>query len=39
MDPGIAWTGLIWLTVETQGSCCEHGNEPSVNIKGGELLD
>jgi hypothetical protein len=30
---------LIWLATETKGSCCEHGNEPSGNIKGGELLD
>jgi hypothetical protein len=34
-----AWTGLIWLRLETGGGFCECGNEPSVSIKCGEFLD
>jgi hypothetical protein len=29
------WTGFIWFRV---GSC-EHGNEPSGSIKGGEFVE
>jgi hypothetical protein len=31
-------TGFIWLGIHSNGGCCEHGNEPSVSIKGGECL-
>jgi hypothetical protein len=32
-------TGLIWLRIGTGDSLCEHGNEPSGSIKGGEFID
>jgi len=32
------WTGLLWLMIRTSGGSLEHGNEPSVSIKGGEFL-
>jgi hypothetical protein len=31
--------GFIWLRIETGGSSCEHGDEPSGSIKCGEFLD
>jgi hypothetical protein len=34
---GKMWSGFIWFRIRT-GSC-EHGNEPSAFIKGGEFLD
>ena len=34
-----AWTGSIWLRIETCGGHCECGNEPSCSIKCGEFLD
>jgi hypothetical protein len=34
------WTGFIWLRIGTSGEgSCEHDNEPSGSIKGGEFLD
>jgi hypothetical protein len=30
---------FIWLRIGTSGGLCEHGNESSGSIKGGELLD
>jgi hypothetical protein len=37
---GKLWTGLNWLRIGTPivGSC-EHGNEPSSSVKGGEFLN
>jgi hypothetical protein len=32
------WTGLIWLKIGTGSGLCEHYNESSVFIKGGEFL-
>jgi hypothetical protein len=32
------WIGLIWFSVRLAVGCCEHGNEPSDSIEGGELL-
>jgi hypothetical protein len=32
-------TRFIWLSKQTSGGSCEHGNEPSGYIKGRELLD
>jgi hypothetical protein len=32
------WTGFIWLRIWISGSC-EHGNDSSVFIKGGEFVD
>jgi len=38
-DIGV-WTGSSWLRIATWGGgTCECGNEPSVSIKCGELLD
>jgi hypothetical protein len=35
-----AWTGFMWHRVGISGSdCCEHDNETSGSIKGGEFLD
>ena len=34
-----AWTSFIWLRTETDGGCCECGNEPSGSIQRGEFLD
>jgi hypothetical protein len=31
--------GLVLLRIRTGGGFCEHGNEPSGSIKGGEFLD
>jgi len=36
---GKMWTGFIWLRKGLMASCCEHGNEHSVSIKGKEFLD
>jgi hypothetical protein len=36
---GKVWIGFIWLRIVTVVRCCEHGNEPSDSIKGGEFLD
>jgi len=33
------WTGFIWFRTGTSGGSCEHGNEPSGAIRGGEFLD
>jgi hypothetical protein len=33
------WTGFIWLRIGTSGRSCEHDNEPSGSIKGGEFVD
>jgi hypothetical protein len=30
--------GCIWLRTGTGGGYCEHGNEPSGSIKGGNFL-
>jgi len=35
----IGCTGFIWLKKEPLAGSCEHGNEHSGSIKGGELLD
>jgi hypothetical protein len=32
---GKLWAGCIWLRKGTSGGSCEHGNEPSASIKGG----
>jgi len=32
------WTGYIWISIGTSGGSCEHGNELSGSIKGGEFL-
>jgi hypothetical protein len=33
------WCGCIWIRKRTSvGGCCEHGNERSSSIKGGEFL-
>jgi hypothetical protein len=32
------WEGVDWMQLAQVG-CCEHGNEPSGSIKGGEFLD
>jgi hypothetical protein len=32
------WTGFIWLRIGTGAGFCEHGNEPSGSVKGGEFL-
>jgi hypothetical protein len=36
---GWVWTGFIWPRIGTIGGCCEHDNEPSGSIKGGEFID
>jgi hypothetical protein len=33
------WNGYTWLKVETMMGPCEHGNELSASIKGGEFLN
>jgi len=33
------WAGSMWLRIGPMAGCCEHGNEPSGSIKGGEFLD
>jgi hypothetical protein len=33
------WIEFIWLRIGPVADYCEHGNEPSGSIKGGELLD
>jgi hypothetical protein len=33
------WIGFILLRIRTGGGPCEHVNEPSGSIKGGEFLD
>jgi hypothetical protein len=39
----IGWEGVDWMHLAKDGGkwrgCCEHGNEPSGSIKGGEFLD
>jgi hypothetical protein len=35
----MVWTGCIWLRIGSSGGLCEHGDEPSGSIKGGEFLD
>jgi hypothetical protein len=32
-------TGFIWLRTGPVTGCCEHSNEHSASIKGGEILD
>jgi hypothetical protein len=32
------WSGFIWLRTGTGGGFCEHGNEHSGSIKGGEYV-
>jgi len=34
---GKLWTGFICIRIETSGGC-EHGNEPSFFINGGEFV-
>jgi hypothetical protein len=34
-----AWTTFVWLRIGPIAGICEHGNETSGFIKGGELLD
>jgi hypothetical protein len=31
--------GRIWVRRATVAGCCEHGNEPSGSINGGEFID
>jgi hypothetical protein len=31
------WEGVVWIQWSVAG-CCEHGNETSGSIKGGEFL-
>jgi hypothetical protein len=33
------WTGLLLLSIGPVVGFCEHGNEPSGSIKGGEHID
>jgi hypothetical protein len=33
---GKVWTVCIWLRIRTSGGPCEHGNEPSGSVKGGD---
>jgi hypothetical protein len=33
------WIGFIWLRIRTMAGSCEHANEPSGSIEGGEFLD
>jgi hypothetical protein len=39
----IEWEGVYWIRLAQDkrpvAGCCEHGNEPSGSIKGGEFLD
>jgi hypothetical protein len=34
-----AWIVSIWLMTGAVAGFCEHGNEPSDSIQGGEFLD
>jgi hypothetical protein len=36
---GEVWIVFIWLKTGTLAGCCEHGNETSGSLKGGEFLD
>jgi hypothetical protein len=36
---GKVWIGFLWLRMGPVAGSCEHGNEPSGSIKGGEFLD
>jgi hypothetical protein len=36
---GRVWIGFMWLRIWASDGFCEHGNERSVSIKGGEFLD
>jgi len=36
---GKVWIGLIWLWMGPVAGCCEHGNESSRSIKGGNFLN
>jgi hypothetical protein len=36
---GWVWAGLIRLRIGINGGSCEHGNKPSLSIKGEEFLD
>jgi hypothetical protein len=33
---GRMWSALIWFMTGTDGSCCEHCNEPSVSVQAGQ---
>jgi hypothetical protein len=33
------WSGFVWLRIRFIGGFCEHGNETSGSVKGGEFLD
>jgi hypothetical protein len=33
------WTGFIWLTIGTNDSSYEHGDEPLGSMKGEELFE
>jgi len=33
------WTGCIWLRIGLVAGPCEHGNEPSGSMKGGEFIN
>jgi len=33
------WAGFIWLRIRTFGGMCEHDNELSGSIRGGEFLN
>jgi hypothetical protein len=35
----LVWTGFKWLVQAPVADLCEHSNEPSGFIKGGEFLD
>jgi hypothetical protein len=38
----VEWEGVDWMQLaqdRNQWRACEHGNEPSDSIKGGEFLD
>jgi hypothetical protein len=39
-EGGRVWTGLIWLRIRTGevAGCCEHGDEPSSSLNGGEFI-
>jgi hypothetical protein len=35
----MVWTGCIWLMIGASAGYCEHGDEPSGSIEGGEFTD
>jgi hypothetical protein len=33
------WAGRDWFRIGTNAGFCEHGNEPSSSVKGGEFVE